>query len=232
MHVKFYLLLQRSCYDNPLKHKNNLSITSKIYKFLQIKQIHLTLQVLKKILSIPSVRIQHKGQNQKLGNLRNSQLAPTKQLQALKKFPSFLSFWFQHKGQNRKLGKLGNSQFPQIKEIHSNSEVLKKFPSFLSFWFQYKGQNQKLGNLRNFQLPQTKQLQVLKKFLSFPSFWFQYKGQNRKLVNLGNFLLPQIKKSFEIYKSWKYFWVFLVLNFSIRAKIEKLETSEISNILK
>ena len=108
------------CYDNPLKHKNDLSITSKIYNFLKIKQIHLTLQVLKKNPSIPSFRFQHKEQTRKLENLGNFQLPPTKQLQALKRFPSFPTFLFQHKDQNRKLGKLGNSQFPQIKEIHSD----------------------------------------------------------------------------------------------------------------
>ena len=109
-----------------------------MYNFLKTKQIHLTLQVLKKIPSIPSFRFQHKGQNRKLGNLGNFHLPPTKQLERLKKFPRFPSFRFQHKGQTRKLGKHRNSQFPELKEINSNLEVLKKFLSFPSFRFQYK----------------------------------------------------------------------------------------------
>ena len=105
------------------------------------------------------------------------------------------------------------------------------FSSFLSFRFQYKGQNPKFGNLGNFLLPQVKHipwnLQVLKIFPSFLSFLFQYKDQNRKHGNLRNFLLPQVKKSFEIHKSWKYFRVFRVFDFSVRAKVENSETSEI-----
>ena len=106
----------------------------------------------------------YKGQNPKLGNLRNFQLPPTKQLQALKKFPSFPSFQFLYKCQNQKLGNLGNFQLPPTKQL----QVLKKFLSFASFRFLYKGQNRKLRNLGNFQLPPAKQLQVLKYFRVFP----------------------------------------------------------------
>ena len=131
MHAKFYLLLWPSCYNNSLKHKNDLSISSKIYNFLKIKQIHLTLQVLKKILSIPNFPFQHKAQNWKLGNLRNFQLPSTKQLQALKKFLSFLSFWFQHKGQTWKTQKFPISSNKRNSFKFRSLEKISKFSEFL-----------------------------------------------------------------------------------------------------
>ena len=162
------------CYDNLLKHKNDLSIPSKICNFLKTKQIYLTLQVLKKIPSFPSFRSQHKGQNRKLGNLGNSQFPQIKEIHAnikiLKKFPSFPSFRFQYKGQNRKVGNLENFQLPPTKQL----QALKKFPSFPSFGFQHKGQNRKLGNLGNSQISSNKRnllkFRSLEKISEFSKF--------------------------------------------------------------
>ena len=62
-------------------------------------------------------------------------------------------------------------------------------------------------------------------------FWSQHKCQNPKLGNLGNFQFPQLKKIHSNSEVLKNFGVFRVSNFSIRAKIENSETSEISNFL-
>ena len=80
------------CYDNPLKHRNNLSITSKIYNFLKTKQIHLTLQVFKKfrVFRVFDFSIRGKVENWETSEISNflqqSNYKPWKNFQVFRVF--------------------------------------------------------------------------------------------------------------------------------------------------